>query len=154
MYQIATHLALDRVRSAAHWQALRHEPMEADAASLAQADHGQAPVHAEMCQCIRGMVDELPLGYRVILGLSELQDLDLGEIAALLGISRGAAKIRLHRARRMLRERMEQGCRILVDDRGEIGCDPKSGVSAEGSAPSQKVKGGHHVRIHRNLQAR
>jgi RNA polymerase sigma-70 factor (ECF subfamily) len=71
------------------------------------------------------MVSTLPLGDRTILSLREIRDLDLHEIAAILAITPGAAKIRLHRARRRLRQRMEEGCRFLVDDRGELQCDPK-----------------------------
>lgn len=47
------------------------------------------------------------------------------EIAQILGISPGAAKIRLHRACQALWVRMEQDSRILLDERGELNCDRK-----------------------------
>ena len=149
VFQIATHLALDRLRSADYRQTLRDRPMEeADARPSPQADPGLPPVQKEMCHCIRDMVSTLPLGYRTILCLSDLQDLTLREIAAILELTPGAAKIRLHRARQVFRQRMEAGCRFLLDERGELQCDPK-GVSPTGSASSQVVKGeshGHHYR--------
>ena len=150
VFQIATHLALDWIRSAPHRQALRNlSREEADIDPPAHPDPGQVPIQEEMCLCIRDMVSTLPLPYRTIVCLSELRDLDIREIAAILGLTPGAAKIRLHRARQRLRQHMEEGCRFLVDDRGELQCDPK-GVSREGSAPSQVVKGEHHVHDHRN----
>ena len=149
VFQIATNLALDRIRSAAYHQTLQERPVEeADAIPPTQTDSGQAPVQDEMCHCINDMVSTLPLPYRTIVCLSELQDLNIREIAAILDLTPGAAKIRLHRARQRLRRQMEEGCRILVDDRGELQCDAK-GVSHRGTTPSQVVKGEHHVH-HRN----
>jgi RNA polymerase sigma-70 factor (ECF subfamily) len=79
-----------------------------------------------MCHCIRDLVSDLPLDYRTIIYLSELKELPIGEVGEILGISPGSAKIRLHRARRMLRARMEQDCRILLDEQADIQCDRKA----------------------------
>jgi RNA polymerase sigma-70 factor (ECF subfamily) len=81
-----------------------------------------------MCHCIRDFVNDLPLDYRAIIHLSELKELPIGEVGEILGISPGAAKIRLHRARRMLKARMEQDCRILLDEQAVIQCDRKTGA--------------------------
>jgi RNA polymerase sigma factor (sigma-70 family) len=48
----------------------------------------------------------LPDGDREVLALEAWEQLDAGEIAAVLGCSRNAARIRLHRARRRLRAAM------------------------------------------------
>ncbi len=92
----------------------------------ADADAAVTPMKEEMNTCVRDMIDALPEDYRVILGLCELKEFRIGEIAALLGITDGAAKIRLHRARALLRTRMEKGCRILLDERAELQCDRKA----------------------------
>lgn len=49
---------------------------------------------------------ELPHGFRVVVVLRDVYDLSHREIAKELGISQAAAKVRLHRARRILRDRM------------------------------------------------
>ena len=129
VFQIATHLALDRVRSAAFRQANLARPMAEAEASTSQEGHARTPVQEEMCDCIRNLVATLPLAYRTIINLNELQELPITEIAAILDLSPSAAKIRLHRARKLLKDRLEHGCRIILDARGEVQCDQKLPVS-------------------------
>lgn len=60
---------------------------------------------------LRGLVlrllDELPEGYRNVLMLRDIEDLDTEETARLLDLSTGAVKTRLHRARQALRGLLE-----------------------------------------------
>ena len=56
---------------------------------------------------IEGMVATLPDGYRKIFILHDIQGLKHDEIAAALGISQGASKSQLHRARAQLRQKLE-----------------------------------------------
>jgi RNA polymerase sigma-70 factor, ECF subfamily len=130
IFQIATHAALDRIRSPLHHlsrQKLIPDSILNSSLEPSAPSHESNPLHTEMCKCIRGLVDELPLDFRTIIHLSELKELKISEIAQILGISPGAAKIRLHRARQALRKRMEVDCRILLDERAEIQCDRKNG---------------------------
>jgi RNA polymerase sigma-70 factor (ECF subfamily) len=130
VFQIATFAALDRLKSAAH----RAAPARLDEAfpedGPAAPGHDRQPLKDEMCRCIRGLVDDLPVPYRTIIYLSELEELGIREIAAVLGVSAGAAKIRLHRARLALRARMERECRILLDEEADLQCDRKAGAGA------------------------
>jgi len=125
VFQIATHAALDRLKSADHKASARTAPLNGLPGLATEATQAQPPIQDDMCRCIRDMVDELPVPYRMVLVLADLKELRLGEIARILDLTPGAAKIRLHRARRMLRERLEQGCRILLDERAEVQCDRK-----------------------------
>ncbi|GLH72654.1 RNA polymerase sigma factor [Geothrix limicola] len=127
VFQVATHAALDRLKSPSYRasRALLPEAMLEGADIHAGPDHGQEPMKAEMCHCIRDLVDDLPLNDRTIIYLSELKELRIGAVAEILGISAGSAKIRLHRARRRLRAQMEQDCRILLDEQAELQCDRK-----------------------------
>jgi RNA polymerase sigma-70 factor, ECF subfamily len=50
-------------------------------------------------------------GHRELLALAAWEGLDAGEIATVLGCSRNAARIRLHRARRRLARELEEGQR-------------------------------------------
>ena len=126
VFQIATHAALDRLKSAGHRASAQAVPLEGRADILPGAVQAPSPIQDDMCRCIRDMVDELPVPYRMVLVLADLKELRMREIAGILGLTSGAAKIRLHRARKMLRERMERGCRILLDERAEVQCDRKA----------------------------
>ena len=52
---------------------------------------------------VRSCIDRLPEGHRAILILRDVEELSTEEAAQALGISVGAAKLRLHRARQALR---------------------------------------------------
>jgi RNA polymerase sigma-70 factor (ECF subfamily) len=68
------------------------------------AESGEAgAIRAETRQLVRESIDRLPADYRNVLILRDIEELDTAETARLLGISAGAAKVRLHRARQALR---------------------------------------------------
>ncbi len=56
---------------------------------------------------VRRCIDMLPEDSRTILMLRDIEELSTDEAAALLGITAGAAKVRLHRARQALRTLLE-----------------------------------------------
>lgn len=127
VFQIATFAALDRLKSASYLASQRLVPeilIEDHPAQMIPA-HDRQAVKDEMCKCIRGVVERLPVDFRAIIYLSELKELRINEIAEILGISPGAAKIRLHRARHALRAQMEQQCRIILDEQADLQCDRK-----------------------------
>ncbi len=49
-------------------------------------------------------IDALPEGYRIVFVMRELEDMNVADTAACLGISAANAKVRLHRAKRTLRD--------------------------------------------------
>src|SRR5512140_1632145 len=114
IYRIARNTALDRLRSRPAWlegarQLRAHGPDEDPEDVLSQLPDERASLERyligkEMSECIRGRVDALPESYRRVLVLSEFAGMTNAEIASALGISEGAVKIRLHRARALLRE--------------------------------------------------
>lgn len=131
IFQIATHAALDRLRSPVHRNAQKHsivDELSDPGAFHIDPGHGHQPEQEEMSACIRDLVRELPLEYSTILFLSELKELGTAEIARILDTTPGAVKIRLHRARKALRAKMEKACSVFLDDRAEIQCDRKSGT--------------------------
>jgi RNA polymerase sigma-70 factor (ECF subfamily) len=83
----------------------------------------------ETRQVVRRYIDRLPEAARTVLLLRDIEDLDTGEAAELLGISANAVKIRLHRARQALRTLIEQGLA-----RGEIGAPGFDGPSVAAAA--------------------
>lgn len=82
-------------------------------------------IRKEMNECIRGIVDRLPDQSRAVIKLSEIEELKNSEIAERLGTTLENVKIRLHRARKRLKEDMNAQCRLYRDDRNELACDPK-----------------------------
>ena len=56
---------------------------------------------------VRKAIDRLPEGYRNVLLLRDIEELDTEETARAMGISQNAVKTRLHRARVALRELLE-----------------------------------------------
>jgi RNA polymerase sigma-70 factor, ECF subfamily len=57
-------------------------------------------------ELVRQTIDGLPETYRTILLLRDIEELDTGEVAEMLGVTANAVKIRLHRARQALREQL------------------------------------------------
>jgi len=61
----------------------------------------------EMRQLVRTAIDRLPDTYRTVLLLRDIEEMNTEETAEILGISRTAAKLRLHRARQALRSQLD-----------------------------------------------
>jgi len=61
----------------------------------------------ELRELVMRSIHSLPEGHRNVLLLRDIENLDTEEAAELLGISPGAVKTRLHRARQALRELLE-----------------------------------------------
>ena len=74
----------------------RHpEPWREDAHELLERFESRAQV--------RSAIDRLPDDYRTVLLLRDIEEYDTDQTAELLGLSKGAVKTRLHRARQALR---------------------------------------------------
>lgn len=134
LFRVATNAAIDRLRSSARRATIeRHddggEPQEPELAGDAPRERSlDAEVDlARMRACILGVVEQLPTSQRAAILLGELRGLSDRELAEALGISLGAAKIRLHRARRALKAALERACSFDRDDRNEFACAPKAG---------------------------
>ena len=62
----------------------------------------------ETREFVRGKIDELPDSYRTVLVLRDIEEHTTEETAQLMGITAGAVKTRLHRARQALRELIDE----------------------------------------------
>jgi RNA polymerase sigma-70 factor (ECF subfamily) len=87
----------------------RHEELE-DSAPLADSRPEHDPEAAGDAELLRARLndalEELPPRLRAVVVLRDMYDLPHQAIADELGITEAAAKVRLHRARRRLRERL------------------------------------------------
>jgi RNA polymerase sigma-70 factor (ECF subfamily) len=68
-------------------------------------EEGASP--AELGTLLRQAVDELPSGLRAVFTLRLVEGLDTDEAAECLGLTPANVKVRLHRARALLRQRIE-----------------------------------------------
>ena len=134
IYRIATNAAIDRLRrlgapapsSAATETSPMFEQESVDAAAPLESPSTESQaVRREMNTCIREYVERLPEKYRTLTVLSEIEGLRNAEIAAALGISVDAVKIRLHRARKRLRRELQAGCSFHRDADSGLACERK-----------------------------
>lgn len=133
LYRVATNAAIDRLRSAARRADLEDDDathsLETDGAAVA-ADRRSLDGELDrtrMRECILRVVEQLPASQSAAILLGELRGLGDRELADVLGISLGAAKIRLHRARRALKAMLERACDFERDEENEFACAPKAG---------------------------
>ncbi len=64
-----------------------------------------------LCGCFRGLLPDLPRQYRSLIERVDLEGENLQEVAASLGIKTNNLNVRLFRARKQLRARLEQTCK-------------------------------------------
>lgn len=87
-------------------------------------------IESEICACVGRLLDTLAADQAALLRMVELEDVRPSEAARRLGISAGAARVRLHRARSALRERVEQVCRTCARHGClDCTCRPPDGAS-------------------------
>lgn len=111
LYRVAYNASVDRLRKRRPVQSLREEP-DIDEESLfvpaILTDWSQAPETvfdtAEAQTQLASSIAHLPERLRLAFLLREVEGLSTAETAQVLGLSEGAVKVRLHRARLQLRE--------------------------------------------------
>jgi RNA polymerase sigma-70 factor (ECF subfamily) len=102
LYRMATNAAIDRLRTATRRAAVERGAEEADPEDPElSGDARERSLDAEvdrarMRACILDVVEQLPASQRAAILLGELRGLSDRELADALGVSLGAAKIRLH----------------------------------------------------------
>lgn len=79
----------------------------------------------EMSQCVQEQVNLLPESLRTVIILFDLIGCTHEEVSEILGISRAAVKVRLHRARKRLKALLEQACTFETDERNVLICEPR-----------------------------
>lgn len=137
IYRIATNLAIDRMRYCTlpiveHHNMAEIESIETDEEIEDRNTWtGEKPfsaeqriIRGEMTECIRSCMENLSEDFRAVLVLSELEGFKNGEIAEIMGVTLETVKIRLHRARALLRKEIERHCRVYRDERNELACEP------------------------------
>ena len=106
LYRIVYNLCLNRLPR------LRRELLQAEPLEEAVVNPDPAPPDVfevqERLAFLHDELNRLPAKYRLVLTLRYLQDLSYAEIAAALDVPMGTVKTHLHRARRLLTERLRR----------------------------------------------
>jgi len=131
LYRIATHVCLDRLRQRKALVSI--DPEDDDEAGIRRVETPISPSPSpleiterkETSACVQRCLDFLPDQYRAVILLREAHSLTAEEMAELLGVTVTTVKMRLHRARRLLQQVMEQGCAVSNDKCGVPDCRPK-----------------------------
>ena len=126
LYQIATHISIDRMRQRTRSAA---RMLDIPAEDLPIIDHKRSPFtiveQNEMSSCVQLYVAKLSDPYRAVLLLHDADGLTAEEIANLLQLPLTTVKMRLHRARRRLQAALDEACAFGRDERGVYICEPK-----------------------------
>ncbi len=116
IYKIATNLALDEMRRRKRRGFFLTQRLfgisEQGEMELQISDGRPSPeVHLgskEKARLLRIAIDSLPPRYRLVFVLKEVQELSLEETGNVLNLSVGTVKSRLHRAKRLLRDKLSR----------------------------------------------
>jgi RNA polymerase sigma-70 factor (ECF subfamily) len=121
-FTIATRVATDHLRRPQN----RGRMAEIDeTVQVVDAETDHKLVVDEMSNCMREVIDSLPEDYRTALVLHDLEGQTAAQVAEIVGCSVATAKIRIHRARRRLRQALDQECRFYRDGENVFRCDRK-----------------------------
>lgn len=113
LYRVAYNLSIDQIRKRGRALSLVDD-LDDDQIPLPAvfADWRDAPEvwldSAELSEKLDQAIASLPPKLRAVFILREIEGATTAECAQVLGISEGAAKVRLHRARLLLRERLAE----------------------------------------------
>ena len=94
--------------------------------SAITSESDDAELEQTACACFRGLLAALRPEYARVLELSDLNGGPADAVAEQLGISKNNLKVRLHRARRQLRERLDETCQMCARH-GCLDCHCESG---------------------------
>ena len=106
LYRIVTNSSIDLLRTR---KRRSDAPLEqADLLPAADADPTDATLRQETAAQVRRIIGALPIKYRVVLTLRELEGLSCEEVAKTLGVPQATVRWRLHQARKLFKTRWEQ----------------------------------------------
>lgn len=113
--RIAWRCAIDRsqkLRARLHSD-LSLDANDGSAATLAAirdmtADPEQLAASAQMSALLQRMISSLPDDLRITLSISTVRELSSAEVASILGIPEGSVRTRLMRARKLLKQKLQQ----------------------------------------------
>jgi RNA polymerase sigma-70 factor (ECF subfamily) len=107
LYRIVVNVCLMKLRRQARRRVVSLQTLSFAPARSGLAASSARVAGAETRDQVRACIERLPPVYRTVVLLRDIEELDTVRTAERLGISAGAVKTRLHRARQALRSRLE-----------------------------------------------
>ncbi len=134
LYRIATNLFRDYLRT--HKKGtmqLAWDSEDDDEDSFAQLPDPAPPLpqileRQAVTQCVRDCIAALPAPYRAALLLYAVEGKSVEDSAAILGCSKEAVKVRLHRARHLFKSLAAERCDVSAERGGDVSCLPKEPI--------------------------
>lgn len=112
LYAIGVNLARAALRKRRRYQTLEEGDIDGLQPQFTKGMFSQKPEvwnpqkvaeQSDRHRLVHEAIDQLPEDYRMVIVLRDIEELSTEEAAQVLGISNGAARVRLHRARHALR---------------------------------------------------
>ena len=122
IFSIAHHLCQD------HFRVLKksssQEEIHDGLVTLQETPVQKELEQGEMSRCVQDKLSLLPETQRSVIIFADIMDFSHQEIADILGLTVENVKVRLHRARKKLKEILEKECTFEVDERSVLVCEP------------------------------
>jgi RNA polymerase sigma-70 factor, ECF subfamily len=125
IFRIAYNLCQDHFREAGKF-VVTDDAEDQDTETAEQVSVQKEFEQHQMSECVQEEIDRLPDSLRTVLVMSHGMEFSQREIAEVMGITIDNVKVRLHRARKRLKELLEQKCAFETDERNVLVCQPKS----------------------------
>lgn len=130
VFRIAYNLCQDHFREAGKFVAT--EGAEGEEMDIGEELSVQKELEQhQMSECVQVEIDRLPESLRTVLLMADKMEFSHREIAEVLGITVENVKVRLHRARKKLKELLERKCTFETDERNVLVCQPKTNPTRE-----------------------
>lgn len=121
LFRIVTNTCYDELRRLKRRPTTPLEPVDDEGAEIESpywiADPGESPEeraeHGELARAIQRCLDRLPVEFRVVVTLVDVQGLDYSEVAKVVNKPLGTVKSRLARGRDRLRECLQGAWELL-----------------------------------------
>jgi RNA polymerase sigma-70 factor (ECF subfamily) len=123
LYRIVRNAIIDHFRR----RDVKGRALEQLAVELPEAIEDTAPdERARVCACVRSLASTLKPEYAELLERVDVEESSIHDVAGALGITANNATVRLHRARKALRDRVRETCRACAEH-GCLDCTCKHG---------------------------
>jgi RNA polymerase sigma-70 factor (ECF subfamily) len=106
MYRIVINLCLDRIKTMN--RSVNDMPVDFQDQLTGEVDVEDQNIKKQLVGMIAAMAAELAPRQRAVFVLRDLQDLNVAEVADILGVSKSSVKTNLCYARQNIRKRLEQ----------------------------------------------
>ncbi|MEM7294914.1 MAG: sigma-70 family RNA polymerase sigma factor [Pseudomonadota bacterium] len=109
LFRVARTTAIDHLRRN------KHQHVDLELAENVESVDEQLQAEADLAECMRPLVQALPVAYRETLLAVDFEREPMKAIAARQGVSLSAIKSRASRGRAMLRDRLTACCELEID---------------------------------------